>query len=237
VSDDDELTDDDEPPSLERGGNYLCSLCGEGPGGMYSSCNNVNCEWYNKSLLEITFGYNKPSDMSSKKSVSYDDVPPTVIPPASWLNELLNDDLISLENYDTYDDVPTTVIPPESELLNDDLISLENYDTYDDVPPTVIPPASWLNCGLEFLEDEQEEEWVKISSIVNKNIPEFQDTNNYICGFCGETKRGMFSICWNISCDRYSKSIDDIYEESFNYPKDIKNVTLRNHQKAYEVSN
>ena len=199
----DELSDDELPPSLERGGNYWCSLCGEGPGGMYSICNNENCEWYKKSILDIAFGDKKASVMSSKKSVSYDDVPPTIIPAESWLNDL----------------------------INDDLISLEDYDKYDDVAPSVIPPASWLN-GLDF-EDDEQEEWVKISSIVNENIPEFEDTKKYICGFCGESRRGVFSICWNMSCERYSKSIVDIYEESFNYKKEMENVTLRKHQKAY----
>jgi hypothetical protein len=161
----------------------------------------VNCELYNKSISDIAFGDKK--DMSLKKSVSYDDVPPTIIPQESWLKDL----------------------------INDDLISLEDYDKYDDVGPSVIPPESWLN-GLDF-EDDEQEEWVKISSIVNENIPEFEDTKKYICGFCGETTRGVFSICWNMSCERYSKCIDDIYEESFNYQKEMKNVTLRKHQKAY----
>ena len=54
---------------------------------------------------------------------------------------------------------------------------------------------------------------------------------NIICGICGESKRSIFSICWNSSCERYNKSIDEIYEESFNL--DLKNVTLRNHQRAF----
>jgi hypothetical protein len=191
--------DDCPPPSLERGGNYWCALCGQGKGGMQSTCDNVNCEWYNKSFLEIAFG---DKAKSSKKAVSYADEPPTIIPVEMW-NEV-------------------------------------------DAPPTIIPPESWLNCGIEL--DDIQDEWVKISTETDVNvsddvppnilppkswltsIPDFPDTNS-ICGFCGESKRSVFSICWNSSCERHGKSIDDIYEEKFNL--DLKNVTLRNHQRAF----
>ncbi len=172
VSDDDEFDefdddDDNLPPTLERSeGNYWCSLCGQCQGGMYSSCNNMNCEWYKKSILDIAFGDNK-------KSVIYDDLPPTIIPPESWLQDDIDD------------------------------------NKYNDVPPSVMPPSSWLNSDIGFLEDEQEE-WVKISSIVNENIPELLYTRKYMCGFCGESKRRMNSIC--TSCEIYGSSIVDVYE-------------------------
>jgi hypothetical protein len=190
VSDDDECDFDDIlPPTLERSeGNYWCSLCGQKQGGMYSSCNNVNCEWFKKNILDIAFGDKK--DMSSKKSVRYDDLPPTIIPPESWLEDDIDD---------------------------------EN----DDVPPSVMPPESWLQDDIEF-EDDEKEEWVTIS---NENIPKVTNTSKYICGFCGESKRRQFSIC--SSCEIYGNGIDDPYDDSFNYPKHMKNVTLRKHQRAF----
>lgn len=191
------LDDQCPPPTLEREGNYLCALCGESQGGMMSVCNNEDCEWFGKSLLEIAF--------SDKKCV--DDVPPTTMPPLSWLK-------------DETDDMPSIVIPPESWLNCG--IELEDYQdewvniskeiksSNDDVPPNVMPPNSWLK----------------------NDIPKFTDTNNYFCGICYETKRGLFSICWNKSCERYNKSVDDIYEENFNL--NLKNVTFRKHQKAFQ---
>jgi hypothetical protein len=201
---DDEFDDDCPPPSLERGGNYWCSLCGKGQGGMMSVCDNNNCLWYNKSMLEIAF-----KDGLDKS------VAPTMIPDDSWFNDT-------------------------------------NVNDNEDVAPTLIPPSSWLNCGID-LEDTQDE-WVKISTgmslkcddevgpsvmpplswltEINVDIPEFSKNDNYFCGICGESKKGLFSICWNKSCERYNKSIDDIYEENFNL-KDLNNVTLRKHQKEF----
>ncbi len=196
---------DDLPPILSRSdGNYWCSLCLQGTGGMYSSCNNVNCEWYKKIILDIGFDDDDKEDMSSKKSVRYDDLPPTFIPPESWLHDDIDD---------------------------------EKYD--DDAPPSVIPPVSWLYDDIEF-EDDEQEEWVKI---VNEH-QQLPNTMKYVCEFCGEAKRRTFSICGN--CETYGNGIEDpyeknddpyedIYDESFNYqkPKNMKNVTLRKHQKAY----
>ena len=177
VSDDDEYDFDDIlPPTLERSeGNYYCSLCGQSQGGMYSSCDNVNCEWYKKNILDIGFGDKK--DISSKKSVRYDDLPPTIIPPESWLKD-----------------------------------DIEFDDDYD-----------------------EQEEWVTISS---ENIPKLIN-KNYICGFCGESKERQFSICRNCEThdngidDPFDDIIDDNYEDSFNYSKHNKNVTLRKHQRAF----
>jgi len=179
--------DDCPPPSLERGGNYWCALCGQGQGGMISTCDNVNCEWYNKSFLEIAFGDKEKSSNDPPPVEMWNEVdaPPTIIPPESWLNCGID-----------LDDIQDEWVK----------ISTET-DVSDDVPPNILPPKSWLT-----------------------SIPDFPDTNS-ICGFCGESKRSVFSICWNSSCERYSKSIDDIYEENFNL--DLKNVTLRNHQRAF----
>jgi len=193
------VVSDDEcsQPTLERGGNYWCALCGESQGGMLSLCNNEDCKWFGKTLEEIAF--------SDKKNV--DDVPPTTIPDASWLQ-------------DETDDVPPIVIPSESwlnfgiglEEIQDEWVNIskEIKSNNNDVPPNVMPPNSWLK----------------------NDIPHLTKSNDYFCGSCGETKRGLFSICWNKSCERYNKSIDDIYEDSFNL--NMKNVTFRKHQKEFE---
>jgi hypothetical protein len=224
VSDDEDILDMDDcpPPSLERGGNYWCALCGEGQGGMMSVCDNNNCLWYNKSFLEIAF-----KDSKNDVSVINEDVPPSIIPDASWFD-------VDVENKDV---APPRI--PSPSWFRDLIDDVKNDE--DDVPPTIIPPSSWLNCGIN-LEDIQDE-WVKISTESKMNesdnvvVPEFSVSNKYFCGFCGETNRGLFSLCWNKSCERYNKSIDDIYEDNFNL-KDLKNVTLRNHQQNFhhEVS-
>lgn len=214
--DDDEQEEDDDiskPPTLTSQGNYFCASCGESQGGMLSMCRNEDCKWFGKSFTDIAF-----SNENNTKNV---DAPPTMMPPASWLQ-------------DETQDVAPTIMPPDSWLKDD----------------TTIPLTSWLKCGID-LEDIQDE-WVQISTKSSNNnvapvvmppaswlindVPQFSDTNKYFCGFCGETKRGIFSICWNKTCKRYGKSIDDIYEENFNL--DIKNVTLRKHQQSFrqEVS-
>lgn len=200
----DKLDDECPPPTLERSeGSYSCALCKQIGGGMLSTCKNVNCDWYNKSFLEIVYGDRN----SSKKSVIYDDVPPNINPPASWLTGDYSND-----------DIPPNVIPPASwlkfgadlEALQDEWVKISKESSNNDVPPIIMPPMSWLE----------------------KTIPEFSDTNTYFCGICGESKRGVFSVCWNSSCQRYGKSIDDIYEENFNL--NMKNVTFRKHQKSFQ---
>jgi hypothetical protein len=113
---------------------------------------------------------------------------------------------------------------------------------------SVMPPLSWLeDLDLDLVE---EEEWLKISdsevSLVGDVGPNvmpplswclgsiLKERNVYLCGSCGESTKGLFSICRNDLCERYNKSIDDIYEEGLNL--DMKNVTLRKHQLGYNSS-
>jgi len=110
----------------------------------------------------------------------------------------------------------------------------------------VMPPLSWLK-DLE-LDVDVEEEWLSISDdeVVGDVAPNVmpplswcmdsfsKERSVYLCGSCGESTSGLYSICRNDLCERYKKSIDDIYEESFNL--DMKNVTLRKHQLGYNSS-
>lgn len=111
---------------------------------------------------------------------------------------------------------------------------------------SVMPPLSWLKD----LELDVEEEWLSISDSevvgdVGPNVmpplswclsSSLKERSVYLCGSCGESTKGLFSICRNDLCERYNKSIDDIYEESFNFNLDTKNVTLRKHQLGYNSS-
>ena len=103
---------------------------------------------------------------------------------------------------------------------------------------SVMPPLSWLKD----LELDVEEEWLKISDdeVGGPNVmpplswclgSSLKERSVYLCGSCGESSSGLYSICRNDLCERYKKSVEDIYEESFNL--DMKNVTLRKHQLGY----
>jgi hypothetical protein len=108
----------------------------------------------------------------------------------------------------------------------------------------VMPPLSWLKDLELDVDVDVEEEWLKISEDevgdVGPNVmPPLswcmdsfsKERSVYLCGSCGESTSGLYSICRNDLCERYKKSIDEIYEESFNL--DMKNVTLRKHQLGY----
>ena len=148
--------DTDELPVLERShGQWTCSKCKEYTGSMYSSCKNENCDWFKMGLLEIVTNFNQ------EKTVCFDDVPPNVIPPMSW--------------------------------LNDDEMDLDSDWDIMDIP------------ALEFEE-------------------------NYECGYCCEPKRNMFSVCWNVMCERYGKNLNEVYPDKINFDNfnfDTRNVTFR----------
>ena len=152
----DDDDDTDELPVLERSqGQWTCSKCKEYTGSMYSSCKNENCDWFKMGLLEIVTNF-KNEDQD--KTVCFDDVPPNVIPPMSWLND----------------------------------------DT--DIP------------ALDFEE-------------------------KYECGLCCEPKRNMFSVCWNVMCERYGKNLNEVYPDKINFDNfdnfnfDTRNVTFRKSNK------
>jgi hypothetical protein len=155
--------DTDELPVLERSqGQWTCSKCKEYTGSMYSSCKNENCDWFMMSLLEIVTNCNQ------EKTVCFDDVPPNVIPPMSWLKD---------------DDT-------EMDLDSD-----------------------WDNMDIPALEFEE----------------------NYECGYCCEPKRNMFSVCWNVMCERYGKNLNEVYPDKINFDNfnfDTRNVTFRKSNKV-----
>ena len=148
----DDDDDTDELPVLERSqGQWTCSMCKEYTGSMYSSCKNENCDWFKMGLLEIVTNF---KNEDQEKTVCFDDVPPNVIPPMSWLND----------------------------------------DT---------------------------------------DIPELEFEEKYECGLCCEPKRNMFSVCWNVMCERYGKNLNEVYPDKFNFDNfdnfnfDTRNVTFR----------
>jgi hypothetical protein len=159
----DDDDDTDELPVLERSdGQWTCSQCNEYTGSMYSSCKNENCDWFKMGLLEIV------------------------------TNNLKNDEQWKPINQDK------TVC-------------------FDDVPPNVIPPMSWLN------DDE-----------MDTDIPELEFENTHECGHCFEPKRNMFSVCWNIMCERYGKNLNEVYPDKNNFDNfnfDTRNVTFRKSNK------
>jgi hypothetical protein len=163
------LDDDntDELPVLERSqGQWTCSMCKEYTGSMYSSCKNENCDWFKMGLLEIV------------------------------TNNLKNDEQWKPINQDK------TVC-------------------FDDVPPNVIPPMSWLN------DDE-----------MDTDIPELEFENTHECGLCFEPKRNIFSVCWNVMCERYGKNLNEVYPDKINFDNfdnfnfDTRNVTFRKSNKV-----
>ena len=160
------LDDDntDELPVLERSqGQWTCSKCKEYTGSMYSSCKNENCDWFKMGLLEIV------------------------------TNNLKNDEQWKPINQDK------TVC-------------------FDDVPPNVIPPMSWLN------DDE-----------MDTDIPELEFENTHECGLCFEPKRNIFSVCWNVMCERYGKNLNEVYPDKINFDNfnfDTRNVTFRKSNKV-----
>ena len=82
--------DTDELPVLEQShGLWTCSKCKEYTGSMYSSCKNENCDWFKMGLLEIVSNF---KNEDPEKTVCFDDVPPNVIPPMSWLNDEMDVD-------------------------------------------------------------------------------------------------------------------------------------------------
>ena len=151
----DDDDDTDELPVLERSqGQWTCSMCKEYTGSMYSSCKNENCDWFKMGLLEIVTNF---KNEDQEKTVCFDDVPPNVIPPMSWLND----------------------------------------DT---------------------------------------DIPELEFEEKYECGLCCEPKRNMFSVCWNVMCERYGKNLNEVYPDKINFDNfdnfdnfnfDTRNVTFR----------
>ena len=148
----DDDDDTDELPVLERSqGQWTCSKCKEYTGSMYSSCKNENCDWFKMGLLEIVTNF---KNEDQEKTVCFDDVPPNVIPPMSWLND----------------------------------------DT---------------------------------------DIPELEFEEKYECGLCCEPKRNMFSVCWNVMCERYGKNLNEVYPDKNNFDNfenfnfDTRNVTFR----------
>ena len=151
--------DTDELPVLERSqGQWTCSKCKEYTGSMYSSCKNENCDWFKMGLLEIVTNF---KNEDQEKTVCFDDVPPNVIPPMSWLND-----------------------------------------------------------------DE-----------MDKDIPELDFEEKYECGHCCEPKRNMFSVCWNVMCERYGKNLNEVYPDKINFDNfdnfnfDTRNVTFRKSNK------
>jgi len=158
VDDDDD--DTDELPVLERSqGQWTCSKCKEYTGSMYSSCKNENCDWFKMGLLEIVTNFKNDEQwkpINQDKTVCFDDVPPNVIPPMSWLND----------------------------------------DT---------------------------------------DIPELEFENTHECGLCCEPKRNMFSVCWNVMCERYGKNLNEVYPDKINFDNfnfDTRNVTFRKSNKV-----
>jgi len=154
--------DTDELPVLERSqGQWNCSQCNEYTGSMYSSCKNENCDWFKMGLLEIVTNFNNDEQwkpINQDKTVCFDDVPPNVIPPMSWLED----------------------------------------DT---------------------------------------DIPELEFENTHECGLCCEPKRNMFSVCWNVMCERYGKNLNEVYPDKNNFDNfdnfnfDTRNVTFRKSNK------
>ena len=156
----DDDDDTDELPVLERSqGQWTCSMCKEYTGSMYSSCKNENCDWFKMGLLEIVTNFKNEEQwkpICPEKTVCFDDVPPNVIPPMSWLND----------------------------------------DT---------------------------------------DIPELEFEEKYECGLCCEPKRNMFSVCWNVMCERYGKNLNEVYPDKINFDNfdnfdnfnfDTRNVTF-----------
>ena len=157
----DEDDDIDELPVLERSqGQWTCSKCNEYTGSMYSSCKNENCDWFMMGLLEIVTNFNNEEQWKP--------------------------------------------ICPEKTVC------------FDDVPPNVIPPMSWLN------DDE-----------MDKDIPALDFEEKYECGLCCEPKRNVFSVCWNVMCERYGKNLNEVYPDKINFDNfdnfnfDTRNVTFR----------
>ena len=150
----DDDDDTDELPVLERSqGQWTCSMCKEYTGSMYSSCKNENCDWFKMGLLEIVTNF---KNEDQEKTVCFDDVPPNVIPPMSWLND-----------------------------------------------------------------DE-----------MDKDIPALDFEEKYECGLCCEPKRNVFSVCWNVMCERYGKNLNEVYPDKINFDNfdnfnfDTRNVTF-----------
>ena len=81
-------------PVLERsGGDWTCSQCKEYTGSMYSVCQNQNCDWFCKSLIDIVMENDEHwRPINPEKTVCFDDVPPNLIPPMSWLEDSIEID-------------------------------------------------------------------------------------------------------------------------------------------------
>jgi len=83
----------DDLPVLEvTPGDWSCSKCKEFTGSMYSVCRNQNCDWFNMTLLQIVKknDYEVWKPINPEKTVCFDDVPPNVIPPMSWLEDIID---------------------------------------------------------------------------------------------------------------------------------------------------
>jgi hypothetical protein len=80
---------DDLPVLVQSSGEWTCSECKEYTGSMYSVCRNQNCNWFNMTLLQIVNQNNNEQwrPINPEKTVCFDDVPPNVIPPMSWLKD------------------------------------------------------------------------------------------------------------------------------------------------------
>ena len=69
------------------------------------------------------------------------------------------------------------------------------------------------------------------------DIPALDFEEKYECGLCCEPKRNMFSVCWNVMCERYGKNLNEVYPDKINFDNfdnfnfDTRNVTFRKSNK------
>ena len=211
-------------PVLERErGIWSCAVCHTGESGPFSLCYNIDCSEFMKTLNDfpvinefpVTYQEFIPMGLLDDDDDT-DELPVLERSQGQWTCSMCKEYTGSMysscknENCDWF---KMGLLEIVTNFKNEDQ---EKTVCFDDVLPNVIPPMSWLN------DDE-----------MDKDIPELEFEEKYECGLCCEPKRNMFSVCWNVMCERYGKNLNEVYPDKNNFDNfenfnfDTRNVTFR----------
>ena len=211
-------------PVLERApGIWSCAVCHTGESGPFSLCYNIDCSEFMKTLNDfpvinefpVTYQEFIPMGLLDDDDDT-DELPVLERSQGQWTCSMCKEYTGSMysscknENCDWF---KMGLLEIVTNFKNEDQ---EKTVCFDDVPPNVIPPMSWLNDDTD--------------------IPALDFENTYECGLCCEPKRNMFSVCWNVMCERYGKNLNEVYPDKINFDNfdnfdnfnfDTRNVTFR----------